>query len=100
MRDYPEIELHWKEIGLSFQVQFVKKNYTVDNNTENIVNVPNGKRDILNLIKQNDSISIAELAKELSISDRQCKRIIAELKQEGFLIRVGSNRTGYWKITK
>jgi predicted HTH transcriptional regulator len=28
MKEYPDIKLQWKEIGLSFQVQFIKKNYT------------------------------------------------------------------------
>ena len=25
MKSYPEIDLCWKEVGLSFQVQFIKK---------------------------------------------------------------------------
>jgi predicted HTH transcriptional regulator len=27
LKDYPNIELRWKEVGLSFQVQFVKSDY-------------------------------------------------------------------------
>lgn len=27
LKDYPNIELRWKEVGLSFQVQFVKLDY-------------------------------------------------------------------------
>lgn len=27
MKLYPEIELRWQEVGLSFQVQFIKKGY-------------------------------------------------------------------------
>ena len=26
LRKYPEIEFKWKEVGLSFQVQFIKRN--------------------------------------------------------------------------
>jgi len=38
MKNYPEIALQWKEVGLSFQVQFVKKNYE-ENKEEYITNV-------------------------------------------------------------
>ncbi|MGI6520152.1 MAG: hypothetical protein ACOX2D_03325 [Fermentimonas sp.] len=27
LKEYPQIEFRWKEVGLSFQVQFVKLNY-------------------------------------------------------------------------
>lgn len=34
MKSYPEIDLCWKEVGLSFQVQFIKKNYQENINME------------------------------------------------------------------
>jgi ATP-dependent DNA helicase RecG len=30
LKEYPEIDFHWKETGLSFQVQFIKKNYKAE----------------------------------------------------------------------
>jgi len=30
LKDYPEIEFKWKEVGLSFQVQFIKKNFQAE----------------------------------------------------------------------
>ncbi len=30
LKEYPNIEFRWKEVGLSFQVQFVKLNYIVE----------------------------------------------------------------------
>ena len=30
MKAYPEIEFRWKEVGLSFQVQFVKRNFKAE----------------------------------------------------------------------
>ena len=30
LKAYPEIEFRWKEVGLSFQVQFVKRNFKAE----------------------------------------------------------------------
>ena len=30
LKEYPDIEFRWKEVGLSFQVQFVKLNYIAE----------------------------------------------------------------------
>jgi hypothetical protein len=30
MKAYPEIELRWKEVGMSFQIQFVNTKYVED----------------------------------------------------------------------
>jgi len=30
LKEYPEIEFRWKEVGLSFQVQFIKRNYNAE----------------------------------------------------------------------
>jgi ATP-dependent DNA helicase RecG len=30
LKDYPDIEFRWREVGLSFQVQFLKLNYEVE----------------------------------------------------------------------
>ena len=39
LKDYPNIELRWKEIGLSFQLQFVKLDY-VEEHAETTQKLP------------------------------------------------------------
>lgn len=41
-----------------------------------------------------------ELSNMLNKSDATVKRILASLKEKGFIKRVGSNKKGYWKILK
>lgn len=53
---------------------------------------------IINLIRDNSNVTIRELANEIGIGIRQCKRIMAELKQEGLVSRKGSPRTGEWVL--
>lgn len=117
LREYPEIELKWREVGLSFQVQFIKKNYkTIPTNVGNNVgdvgdvgdnvgdvgnidnNISYNELKIIQLILHNPNITTKEIAETLGISTRQCERIIAKLKQSGKLLRKGSARTGYWEI--
>ena len=53
---------------------------------------------IIEQIKKNRNITIAELANILNVSDKTIKRDIAKLKQENKIARVGSLKSGYWEI--
>ncbi len=53
---------------------------------------------ILAEIKKNPKISARELSEILEISSRAVEKHIAKLKADGFLERVGHDRTGHWKI--
>ncbi|MCM0236650.1 putative DNA binding domain-containing protein [Bacteroides fragilis] len=101
LKEYPTIELRWKEVGLSFQVQFVKCDFIPTQNKIVGINVGinvgiSGK--LLSLIRQDNRISARELAEVLNISSRQCERIIAELKEQGIIERKGSKKAGYWEV--
>ena len=50
------------------------------------------------LIKQNSKITAAEISEQLNISLSTAKRKIKELKENGTFERIGSDKTGYWKI--
>lgn len=113
MKDYPEIEMKWKEVGFSFQIQFIKKNYVENTDIEGVTNVTNNVTNVtiddnrnledsetllIELVRQDSDITTKKIAEILRLSERQCKRIIANLKKQGILIREGTNRTGYWII--
>lgn len=53
---------------------------------------------IMELMRKNPNITIIELSKQLNISDRAVKNNINKLRNEGIISRVGSDKTGYWKI--
>lgn len=50
------------------------------------------------LIKSNPSISRAELARKLGISERQTRKIIDKLRADGTLLRKGGDYNGKWII--
>ena len=96
--------MKWQEVGLSFQVQFVKKNYFSDNVGDDVgddVGDRNTKESqILSMISQDSGISATVMADRLGITKRHCERIIAKMKSDGLISREGSAKNGKWIITK
>ena len=62
-----------------------------DNLTEN-------HQKILNLLKQNKTASMAEVAKNIGISKRKVLDNINKLKKMGLIRRVGSPKGGHWEV--
>lgn len=53
---------------------------------------------VFNLIKQKPMITSTEISLQLKISLSTTKRRIKELKETGQIERIGSDKTGHWKI--
>lgn len=53
---------------------------------------------VFHLIKNNNKITATEICENLSISLSTTKRRIKKLKEDGKIERIGSDKTGYWKI--
>lgn len=53
---------------------------------------------ILYYMKQNPSITIAELCKVIGLSDKGVRKNINKLKECGRLTRVGPDKGGWWKV--
>ena len=68
----------------------------VGNNVGN--NVGKTEQKILALISKNQKLTIKEIADKLGLSRRQGERIIADMRDEGLIRRIGSARGGYWEI--
>ena len=56
--------------------------------------------EVLNLIKENPSISRKELSEKLDINPSAIQKHIQKLKSEGLIERMGGDKGGYWKISK
>jgi predicted HTH transcriptional regulator len=53
---------------------------------------------VLAEIRNNPNITKAELMIKCELGRTSIDNIIAFLKEEGFIERVGSKKTGYWKV--
>jgi len=66
--------------------------------TDNVTEVTKLQKDIISLIKNNPSITNADIAKELNTARETITRNISKLKSLGILERVGSDRKCSWVI--
>lgn len=55
---------------------------------------------ILELIQENPKISKRAMSEAIDISTTAIDKNINKLKEKGLIVRVGSDRAGYWKIVK
>jgi ATP-dependent DNA helicase RecG len=55
---------------------------------------------ILNLIKEDDHITIPEIAQRIELSTRAVEKQIAKLKEQNKLKRIGPDKGGHWEITE
>ena len=55
---------------------------------------------VFEAIKINPNLTAKEISVNFAIPFRSVQRYISILKDKGFIVREGSNKTGYWKIIK
>ncbi len=55
---------------------------------------------ILKMLENQPDITAKKLSKETGFSARKISRLIKKLRESGKIIRIGSDRKGYWKINK
>ena len=53
---------------------------------------------ILQMFAEDKSLSRERICEKTGLSDGTIKREIAFLKKSGYLERIGSFKTGYWKV--
>ena len=56
--------------------------------------------EVFDVIKQNPKATVMKICDQLGIKERQVYKHISVLKTNGLIARIGSNKTGYWKILK
>ncbi len=54
---------------------------------------------IMSSMKQNPSITIAELCNVTRLSDKSVRKNIDKLKQQGLIVRVGPDKGGHWEVS-
>ena len=54
--------------------------------------------EVLNIIRENPKYTINDICNQLKLKERQVYKHISQQKKLGIIARVGSNKTGYWKV--
>lgn len=58
------------------------------------------KQQLYQAVVQDGTLNYAEYAAQIGVSEATVKRRLGELKNEGIIIRLGSNKTGHWEIVR
>lgn len=64
------------------------------------VEMPTKENRIIKSMKDNPYIKVEELSRELNVSPRTIKSVIASLTKDGIIKRVGGKKLGHWEIIK
>ena len=55
-------------------------------------------QEVLSCLRDNPRMTNANLIEKIGKSQRTITRILATLKGKGLIVRVGSNKAGYWQV--
>ena len=88
-------------VGSSFQPQEEKEegNGLHDKLHDKFPELSDKAVEILGILKAHPSLNASEMGGKTGLSLRQVRTHLGTLKKAGLIVRVGSNKTGYWKVT-
>ena len=78
-----------------------KPGYKVRDKSSNL-NPPRNKTqgNVLDNIRDNPNVTRPQLMEALSLGETSIQNAIAHLRKNGYIGRVGSNKTGWWRVLK
>ena len=62
------------------------------------VNLTSRQKEILSLLRENPSLTLAELASQLNVNEKTIRRDLTLLRQQGLVLREGSDKKGLWRV--
>ena len=62
------------------------------------VNLSSRQKEILSLLRENPSLTLAELASQLNVNEKTIRRDLTLLRQQGLVLREGSDKKGLWRV--
>lgn len=103
LKEYDKSIFHISEhfIKVEFPFSLPKETIIIANGDDDGNETGNDNLEIwkvMEILSENPSITAKQMAKQMNISPRKVSRLIKELKENGKIVRIGSDRKGYWKI--
>ena len=87
------IEYTYEDTMTGFRITFFRQH-----GQNNVQDMSRTENTVYELLKENDAMTLRELAAALSRTEKTAARAIKALKEKGLIQREGSNHNGYWKI--
>ena len=101
--DNANINITYENSDTDFKMEFsrIDRNKVPWNGTINgTINgqISNNESSVLSILRENANLTIEELMTHTGKSKRTISRALSSLKGKGLIVRVGSNKTGYWQV--
>ena len=87
--------------NLQQEIEQFRKSMEQDVNGDkhkNVTDVTDRQHAIINLVKEHTNMTTTQMAERLGVTKRTILRDIEALKKKGLIIRVGSEKIGYWEL--
>ena len=97
MDHFLRVSFKYKENPFEYENN-TPKNGAISGAINDVKNITDNEQIIINVIIENSNISQKEISDISKIPYRTVQRLIASLKSKKIIERVGSNKSGYWKI--
>ena len=90
------VNWNFRKEAYGFYFEFIRTN--VHLNVQLNTTLSDQEQIIVNLIINNERITKAEMAKRIGKSEKTVQRLISSLTDKDIVERVGSSKSGYWKV--
>ncbi len=98
--DDDDVKVFYENHENDFMIGFSRRESNMKSLKKPSDNISLDEREIklLDCLKENPNITNIELGEQLNVNARTISRILSSLKNKNLIARVGSNKSGYWKI--
>ena len=98
----PEQTVHPNDIMMMFKANEAENEVVNENDgiNDGINALSKTDNEIFTLLNENNSITASELCEKTDFSRPTVERTLKKLKVHGYVERIGSKKTGFWKILK
>jgi predicted HTH transcriptional regulator len=93
-----EPQTEFEELGTHFIATFKRKSYEASPPPKAGESSVKSSVKILDVIRQNRSVTAVELSQHLGLTLRAVEKQLANLKQDGVLRRIGADKGGHWEV--
>ncbi len=95
--NYLRVSFKYKENPFEYE-NITPKNGTINGEINDVKNITENEQIILKIIADVPNLSQKEISEKTKIPYRTVQRVISSLKNKKRIERIGSNKSGYWKI--
>ena len=92
------VRLGYEKFDEFFSFIFYREDRNVVTNVVTNVVLNEKEKQILDLLRSNNYLTASKISEMIDKSSRNIQRIMDSLKNKGLIERIGSNKTGYWKV--